>query len=85
MPTITPTITQTSTAGNDAVEPCSTPLPTEDTDGVEEIVSVEEIVDAEEIVDGAGQEDENVTEISIQQASRIEPRIIVEQVNMPLV
>ena len=79
MPTITPTITRTTTAGNNAVEPCSTPLPTEDTDGVEEIV------DAEEIVDGAGQEDENVTEISIQQASRIEPRIIVEQVNMPLV
>ena len=73
MPTITPTITRTSTAGNDAVEPCSTPLPTEDTDGVEEIV------------DGAGQEDENVTEISIQQASRIESRIIVEQVNMSLV
>lgn len=73
MPTTTPTITRTSTAGNDAVEPCSTPLPTEDTYGVEEIV------DAEEIVDGAGHEDENVTEISIQQASRIEPRIIVEQ------
>ena len=78
MPTITPTITRISTAGNNAVEPCSTPLPTEDTDGVEEIVDAD-------IVDGAGQEDENVTEISIQQGSRIEPRIIVEQVNMPLV
>ena len=37
-----PTITPTSTAGNDAVEPCSTPLPTEDTDGVEEIVDAED-------------------------------------------